>query len=465
MYHLNVQSSKTTGKLPYELVFGQLPQTTLFPDCNVNVIDEEKLDNGERESNLDDPACTDDIVHEVSDTEEDQVPATELIDSDTDSKSSSIIIQDNDDDPISTEDTESNVQSKCYKTHEDHRSEARDKTYSSASKMANYYNKQKNVCVSEFSVDDIVSILIPRIDRSSTDMPRLPCKIIRVCGNVTKMYKLACRHGVLNGMFRSGDLVSYSGDVVVNLDTMLSLCEASRKENGNKFIRNSCNCLSGCTTRKCACKVNGILCSSHCHPSNVCLNREVDVSQSTSESLPIRDKKLLNRCNGWLNDNIIRMSCNIMKKDNPGVSGLQDPLLQQNYSWAVPNFDFVQILHVNACRWIAISNIGQEENHVGVYDSLCSKPSKETKELIKKYMQRDHITLNVMNVHRQVNGSDCGVFAIAFSKSLLSGMDPCQLSYIYPRKHLYDSMTCNTLPAFPSGTVLRHPRVVMSEQI
>ena len=102
MYHLNVQSSKTTGKLPYELVFGQLPRTTLFPDCNVNVIDEEKLDNGERESNLDDPACTDDIVHEVSDTEEDQVPATELIDSDTDSKSSSIIIQDNDDDPIST---------------------------------------------------------------------------------------------------------------------------------------------------------------------------------------------------------------------------------------------------------------------------------------------------------------------------------------------------------------------------
>ena len=38
--------------------------------------------------------------------------------------------------------------------------------------------------------------------------------------------------------------------------------------------------------------------------------------------------------------------CSIMKEDHPGVSGLQDPVLQQNRSLAVPNFDFVQIWHV-----------------------------------------------------------------------------------------------------------------------
>ena len=49
---------------------------------------------------------------------------------------------------------------------------------------------------------------------------------------------------------------------------------------------------------------------------------------------------------GELSDEDYTIEHSIMKKDHAGVSGLQDPVLQQNRSLAVPNFDFVQIWHV-----------------------------------------------------------------------------------------------------------------------
>ena len=49
---------------------------------------------------------------------------------------------------------------------------------------------------------------------------------------------------------------------------------------------------------------------------------------------------------------------NVLKKDYPSVDGLQDTLLQQNFSWDIPSSEFVQVLHVNGNHWITISNIG-----------------------------------------------------------------------------------------------------------
>ena len=41
-----------------------------------------------------------------------------------------------------------------------------------------------------------------------------------------------------------------------------------------------------------------------------------------------------------------------------------------------------------------------------------------------------------MLVQQQENGSDCGVFAIALAKALLTGIYPAQISFIDPRTHL-----------------------------
>ena len=259
--------------------------------------------------------------------------------------------------------------------------------------------------------------------------------------------------------------MSYSGDVDVRTDIHVTLREAARKENhGNLFTRNYCNCLGGCTNKRCSCKAKGILCSNRCHPQNSCLNRETCAESTNSDcELPVREKKILSR-NGCLNDNHIRISCNVIKKDHTEISGLQDPVLQQNFSWNVPKGDFVQVLHVGHCHWITISNIGQSKGNIGVYDSLCSKPSKETRELIFKYVNNENVTINVMNVHRQLNGYDCGVYAVAFAKTLVSLKDPCEQSYLYPRIHMLNELSQGKLSEFPASFVLRNPKVLYSEK-
>ena len=66
-----------------------------------------------------------------------------------------------------------------------------------------------------------------------------------------------------------------------------------------------------------------------------------------------------------------------------------------------------------------------------------------------------------MNVHRQTNSSDCGVFAIAFAKTLLVGQDPCLQNYIYPRKHLAQHLPNESIPSFPSAVTVRLPKVLV----
>ena len=50
---------------------------------------------------------------------------------------------------------------------------------------------------------------------------------------------------------------------------------------------------------------------------------------------------------------------------------------------------------------------------------------------------------------QQENESDCGVFAIAFSKCLLEGKDPSEYDFVNPRKHLAQYLPQGNIPEFP----------------
>ena len=87
---------------------------------------------------------------------------------------------------------------------------------------------------------------------------------------------------------------------------------------------------------------------------------------------------------------------------------------------------------------------------VNVYDSSYTEMDQDTKLLIGNYTNANKNKINIMNVQQQQNGSDCGVFAIAFAKSLLSGRDPTQLNFIDPRNHLFAHLPYNQIADFPT---------------
>ena len=57
-----------------------------------------------------------------------------------------------------------------------------------AMKMANRYNVKNAV---KFKEGDLVTIRIPKIDRTSTDMPSLPCLVFEVHGKAQESYRLS----------------------------------------------------------------------------------------------------------------------------------------------------------------------------------------------------------------------------------------------------------------------------------
>ena len=74
--------------------------------------------------------------------------------------------------------------------------------------MANYYNKTK----ATKSKDVKVSFCVPKIDRCSTDLQRIPNEIVSVTGGEKiNLYKVATSVGLVKNAFNGGDLVPYSG--------------------------------------------------------------------------------------------------------------------------------------------------------------------------------------------------------------------------------------------------------------
>ena len=149
---------------------------------------------------------------------------------------------------------------------------AHQKTIKSCHSMANHYNKRLKASP-DFSVGDMVSILIPNIERSPKDLPRLPGVILKVNGITDISYKIGTIYGILSKSYRAGDLQSYNGYLVANTEKTITLRKAVRLTNPqNKFTRSFCKCKANCKTNKCTCKKNGISCSTHCHLSHKCNN-------------------------------------------------------------------------------------------------------------------------------------------------------------------------------------------------
>jgi len=96
------------------------------------------------------------------------------------------------------------------------RKRAHTATLKSVERMSTAYNSSKKRRVQTFGVGDNVSVAIPVLDRTSTDIRRLPGQVTAVKGNKVQMYEVATEYGLLQTKLRADDLQSYSGSVDFN---------------------------------------------------------------------------------------------------------------------------------------------------------------------------------------------------------------------------------------------------------
>ncbi|KAL8570750.1 hypothetical protein ACOMHN_006900 [Nucella lapillus] len=297
----------------------------------------------------------------------------------------------------------------------------------------------------------------------------IPGRVVKVNGSKQPTYTVGTAFGLLKTALRAGDLQHYTRAVTVVDDTSISLREAANRTNPvNKFTRNSCKCTTACTTARCPCRKKTIACSTHCHGSRTCNNIEPPASVPAStvqyNIMTANDIMMLKDPTVWLNDNHMSAASRSLRALFPDVEGLQDTVLQQNFSFDLPTSEYAQILHVGDNHWIAISSIDQASDTVAVYDSLRSKPSKTTTNLIAQYNHSpaQKLSINVMNVQAQTNSHDCGVYALGFITALLHQQDPTTIAFVEPRSHLVQSLRSNSMAPFPTSTRTRTPKILHS---
>ena len=118
-------------------------------------------------------------------------------------------------------------------------------------------------------------------------------------------------------------------------------------------------------------------------------------------------------------------------------------------------------------HWITLSNIGQPDGTVNIYDSLNLTPKQDVVHTIAKYLHtpQKQITMNIMNVVKQTNGYDCGVYAIVFATSLANGIDPTKLQYKTLRSHLRNCIKEGYLSQFPSSDIPRKTTILKAKKV
>ena len=174
-----------------------------------------------------------------------------------------------------------------------------------------------------------------------------------------------------------------------------------------------------------------------------------------------------------LSDIHIVAAQNMMKEEFPELDGLESPLLNQVDGFTAITNSGVQIHHIKD-HWVTSSCIGEE---VLVYDSaLYGKLSVNlTHQLAAVYKLKartddvsHHLVVKVPTVQRQVGGTDCGVFAIAFAYHAARGDDLSSFTFDQAkmRGHLVTCFKNGKLSPFPRFFDLpRHSRKKRSDTI
>ena len=184
-------------------------------------------------------------------------------------------------------------------------------------------------------------------------------------------------------------------------------------------------------------------------------------------TLTNEDGETIREATGWLSDSVITASQFLIRQCFPNIAGLQPPVLQQTRGFKAHSGEFVQVINVENVHWCVVSNIGCTEGTVNVYDSMNWTPSDSSIPIIASLLSRrslSKITINTMEVQKQVNRSNCGVLAIAMAYDLCAGLDPGTAKYNQKeiRHHLTTSLEEGTITRFPRRAESRKTAGIVS---
>ncbi|CAG8499198.1 17356_t:CDS:2, partial [Racocetra fulgida] len=96
--------------------------------------------------------------------------------------------------------------------------------------------KNKNPC--EYSINDYVCLMVPKINHNSIDQYTLPCKIIEELPNQT--YRLQCKNGILDSTYCANEIMPLGLAIYEELEVCqektIGIREAARMQSTSTAI-------------------------------------------------------------------------------------------------------------------------------------------------------------------------------------------------------------------------------------
>ena len=120
----------------------------------------------------------------------------------------------------------------------------------------------------------------------------------------------------------------------------------------------------------------------------------------------------------WLYDSEIHAGQLLLKTKFPCVDGLHDPAIAGTLM-AQAISEFVQIINTGN-HWVCLSTISCRPGTIKVYDSLFQRVSPiAIRHSCRLLMHTGgSILFTNVKIQKQINSSDCGLFALAFATDL-----------------------------------------------
>lgn len=187
-----------------------------------------------------------------------------------------------------------------------------------------------------------------------------------------------------------------------------------------------------------------------------------------SLALTEEDKRVLVE-GEWLTANHISAAHMLLKQAFPSQNGLCDTsYLSEKLKWASVPQQFVQIINVGGCHWACLSNRHCSENGtIELFDSQHTVPESTIKQQACTILRcrLPLITIQVVNVQKQSNENNCGLYAMAMALDLCEGRDPfiCSYNETFMRSHIEGCFQQEHITRFPkdkSKVVRRRKRII-----